>query len=210
MLYETLIDISYNPPTGITEFTTKFPELDLKLWCNSWLDVITISDNRNNREITKDEIENHLGKVSIISPKTDSSPLMFKLEECAPRPIDNILPNFDCMELPPAIYQKEKEKLHLLITSNSGNSFIEEVEKLDIVETVSLKKLSPFKSSDTKYPVYISISDVISQLTQKQMYSLASASKEGYYEIPRKIGTEELAEKFHIGRRTFEEHLKNI
>ncbi|MHA2332091.1 MAG: helix-turn-helix domain-containing protein, partial [Candidatus Hodarchaeales archaeon] len=154
------------------------------------------------------DLEDYFGKVSLISPSTDTSPLMFKLVACAPRPIDEIFPKFDCMELPPTIYKKDRERIHLLISSESGNSFVEEVENLDTVDKVVLKKLSPFKSSETKYPIYISISDVMSQLTQRQIHSLILAVKKGYYEIPRKTGTEELAKNFDISRRTFEEHLR--
>ncbi|MFX0206656.1 MAG: helix-turn-helix domain-containing protein, partial [Candidatus Hodarchaeota archaeon] len=43
--------------------------------------------------------------------------------------------------------------------------------------------------------------------SERQLEALILAVKQGYYEIPRKVPTEELASRLAIGRRTFIEHL---
>lgn len=49
---------------------------------------------------------------------------------------------------------------------------------------------------------------ILSALTEKQRLVLRFAYELGYYEIPRKIRTEELAMKFDIDKGTFNDHLR--
>ena len=49
---------------------------------------------------------------------------------------------------------------------------------------------------------------VLPDLTRRQRQALLLASELGYYELPRKTTTEEIAEKLGITRRTVEEHLR--
>ncbi|MCW3995981.1 MAG: helix-turn-helix domain-containing protein [Candidatus Bathyarchaeota archaeon] len=48
----------------------------------------------------------------------------------------------------------------------------------------------------------------LSQLTEKQQIVLLNAYKMGYYDIPRKVGTEEIAKKLGIVDSTLVEHLR--
>jgi len=45
-------------------------------------------------------------------------------------------------------------------------------------------------------------------LTDKQVNSLLAAIEYGYYQIPKKVTTEEIASKHNVPRTTFEEHLR--
>ena len=49
---------------------------------------------------------------------------------------------------------------------------------------------------------------LLATLTEKQRIVLRFAYELGYYEIPRKARTEELAKKFSIDKGTFNDHLR--
>jgi len=54
----------------------------------------------------------------------------------------------------------------------------------------------------------VSLSDLFSRLTEKQIKAFLGAYDSGYYRIPKKITAAELARKIHLSRTTFEEHLR--
>ncbi|MFX0206885.1 MAG: helix-turn-helix domain-containing protein [Candidatus Hodarchaeota archaeon] len=75
-------------------------------------------------------------------------------------------------------------------------------ELLQIIET-----LGPIKiSSVQNYP--FSDIDLLSSLTERQKEIISLAKTTGYYDIPRKISTEDLSEKLGISKSTLIEHIR--
>jgi predicted DNA binding protein len=81
----------------------------------------------------------------------------------------------------------------------------QELSELGPVQILE-KKVLPEKSLRDVF--VISMSSVFSDLTDKQVSSLVSALEYGYYQIPKKMTAEEIAQKHHVPRTTFEEHLR--
>jgi predicted DNA binding protein len=54
----------------------------------------------------------------------------------------------------------------------------------------------------------VSLSAAFSDLTAKQGDAIATALESGYYQVPKKTTTEELALKQKVPRTTYEEHLR--
>jgi predicted DNA binding protein len=70
------------------------------------------------------------------------------------------------------------------------------IEDLEEFGTVTLGKLEEFRAADD------------SPLTRRQREVVATALAAGYYDWPRKITNEELAEQMDISRATLHEHLR--
>jgi predicted DNA binding protein len=54
----------------------------------------------------------------------------------------------------------------------------------------------------------VSLSAAFSDLTTKQADAIATALELGYYQVPKKTTTEDLALKHKVPRTTYEEHLR--
>jgi predicted DNA binding protein len=54
----------------------------------------------------------------------------------------------------------------------------------------------------------ISTASILGDLTDKQTLALVAALSEGYYRIPKRVTTDEIAGHLGIPRTTFEEHLR--
>jgi predicted DNA binding protein len=81
----------------------------------------------------------------------------------------------------------------------------EELSELGPVEILR-KRVIPEKSLRDTFA--ISLTNVFSELTQKQLSSLMLALDFGYYEIPKKMTAEQIAGKRKLPRTTYEEHLR--
>ena len=71
---------------------------------------------------------------------------------------------------------------------------------------ISQKRVIPEKSIRDTF--VLSLNSVFSQLTEKQVGSLINALEAGYYQIPKKVTTEQIAVKHKVPRTTYEEHLR--
>ncbi len=76
--------------------------------------------------------------------------------------------------------------------------FYEKIKKIAEVKVIFIKKCEPA----------IFIQHTVPKLTQKQKYAIEQALEHGYYEYPRKISVEKLADKLGQKRTTFQEHLR--
>jgi hypothetical protein len=98
---------------------------------------------------------------------------------------------------PPLEIRDGKIKICYLGNNKQVGEFLEKVTALGIRFKVVLLTDANF-SPDSP----------LNKLTEKQKKVLMAAYKLGYYDIPRRINSEELAKKLNIGSSTFGEHLR--
>jgi hypothetical protein len=98
---------------------------------------------------------------------------------------------------PPLGIGDGKVKFSFLGSEPQIKEFMEKIDAIGIKYRVVLLADADFS------PV-----SVLNQLTQKQREVLIAAYKFGYYDIPRKIKSEELAKKLGLGDSTVVEHLR--
>jgi len=98
---------------------------------------------------------------------------------------------------PPMGIRDGKVKISFLGSDVQVKNFLEKIDVLGIRYHVAM-------ISDANFPPI----SPINQLTEKQREVLIAAYKLGYYNIPRKITSEELAKKLNLGDSTVVEHLR--
>jgi DNA binding protein with HTH domain len=96
----------------------------------------------------------------------------------------------------PNIITKDSYVLSAIGKQNSISFFIDYIKKIGTIIKISYVK-----------PIYFG-SNILSCLTEKQRKTILMAKKLGYYEYPRKINSEKLAEKLGISTPTVIEHLR--
>ena len=79
---------------------------------------------------------------------------------------------------------------------------LDRVAKVEVLQ----KKTIPEGVTDDAF--VISLSSLFGQLTEKQLKALVSAVEGGYYEIPKRVTTEDLAKMHKQPRTTYEEHIR--
>ncbi|MGD6850798.1 MAG: helix-turn-helix domain-containing protein [Candidatus Bathyarchaeia archaeon] len=98
---------------------------------------------------------------------------------------------------PPLAIEDDKIKFSFI---GSGPQIKEFMEKLD---AISIRYRVVLLTDANFSPI-----SPLSQLTEKQQIVLLNAYKMGYYDIPRKVNTEEIAKKLGIVDSTVVEHLR--
>ena len=96
----------------------------------------------------------------------------------------------------PIIFSEDKRTYSCIGDQESISKFIELMKNYGEVVNMTFKKASYQKH------------DILTVLTNKQREILIAAKKHGYYKYPRKINSEELAQKIGISKGTTVEHLR--
>jgi predicted DNA binding protein len=103
----------------------------------------------------------------------------------------------DLYPMGPLEIRDDKVKIGFVGNSSQISKFLEKMERARV-------KYKVLALSDAKF----SADSPLSKLTDKQKTILLSAYNLGYYDIPRRFDSEQLAKKLNLGRSTVAEHLR--
>lgn len=104
----------------------------------------------------------------------------------------------------PAIYRDGVEIYTVLALSRTRLDAL--LERLREIGDVQLERVADVSPDALK--VSVSLADLTSGLTQRQLDILRRAIDQGYYNSPRRVQLEALARSFGISRSTLDEHLR--
>jgi hypothetical protein len=96
----------------------------------------------------------------------------------------------------PSLVSEEKYVISCIGEEDELRKFLEFIKGIGTITNISFKKAS--------YQEH----DILSTLTQKQREIIITAKQNGYYDMPRKISSEELSKKVGISKATLLEHLR--
>jgi predicted DNA binding protein len=104
--------------------------------------------------------------------------------------------NLDLIWPPPSYISEDKTIISCIGEEDDLRKFMELSKSLGTIKNVSFKKAA--------YQEH----DILSALTDKQREIVIAAKQYGYYDMPRKISSEELSKKVGISKATLLEHLR--
>jgi predicted DNA binding protein len=178
----------------------------IDLWCNEHCDLLYV-----NKEPAVDIAQNVETTVGVQERLETHEETILVTDECLREHEDGLINPFldrhGCLLLYPLHYESGQKVCRILsITSSALKECFHDLVDADIPVTVESKR--EIGSSIKAERPLLAPHDIIPTLTDRQSGVLHCAFENGYYEIPRRITTDEIAAKIGVERRTAEEHLR--
>ncbi|MFX0150490.1 MAG: helix-turn-helix domain-containing protein [Candidatus Hodarchaeota archaeon] len=206
MVIELRIQIQHNSPH--LNFSKSFPDKDIYGYCNSKFDILMIPSEVNGQNLEKANNiypNTHDWKITTI----DSNPakLSYISMNClCDKTINSQIQQQGGISIYPIRYSKGWSHYQIVCLDNSILSAVVQVlQTYPKTKIISVKELE----SNGIFPSQmISIAEFTSDLTEHQLLILIRAFEQGYYEIPRRIRTQDLAGEFNVSRYAVEKTLR--
>jgi predicted DNA binding protein len=210
-LYETAFRLQHDCP--MNDLSKQHPDLVMSSWCNAETDVFEISkDEGTSFEDIEDDISMvwRKMKTKVIRKSNSSKDVQVVLRHCGcyniPAPVSPVFEGNHCLELQPCIYKGGWEYYRVVSFSEKDmKKVFATLEKYCKVEVISRRAMS---TGTVKETMLVSTSALFGGLTRKQAQALIFALENGYYQVPKRVTTEEMASKLKLPRTTYEEHLR--
>ncbi|SFR57701.1 helix-turn-helix domain-containing protein [Halogeometricum limi] len=200
-MYEATFEI-----TGDGGYTLATAETDaaVELWCNEHCDLLHVRGPSADAVVERVErlvgVRERLGRDDEVVLITDDC-----LRQRETRAVEAYLVRHDCLLLPPLRYERGAKVCRVLaLDSASLTGLYRELVADGLSVDVRTKRHVNVVTEDAP----LSPSRLLPDLSPRQYEVLRLAVEGGYYEMPRRTTTDELAAQLGIGRRTVAEHLR--
>lgn len=202
-LWEISFRTQYEYP--FIEMSGRYPSTQMSLWCIFNRELLQIP---NADPKVLDGIEKELKKGGWIIERWGDAygGRTFFLKDTCDRwnSIWNIVEPHQCLLAPPAVFQDGWCYTRILsFDEGKTRAMFKTLQGAGRAELISKREL-PLQV----LPSNIWVHTLFAELTGKQKEALLDAHRYGYYNSPRKVGTEDVAKAAGVSRSTFEEHLR--
>jgi predicted DNA binding protein len=212
-VYEIACKLQHECPYN--DLTKKMPEITFAHWCNHDRDVIEISVEDDNLSTFK-QLQKNLRSleralnVKILRKSFGLRSAQLVTESCRcegiRRSVSPVIEKHNCLRIEPIMYKHGWEWYRILaFRQKDVKELFDELEKFSNVQLVSRRTL---EETAVKESLVLSPRSLLGELTKKQSNALMTAIAQGYYEIPKKLSTDDIAKSLDLPRTTYEEHLR--
>lgn len=123
---------------------------------------------------------------------------------CPPSGVEDCIRNYGCSIVWPALFSEGREFFTIIAPSRDRlRHLMERLKEFGGAELRAVSDIAP-----TDLTLSVNLGGVAGSLTSRQLAVLTKAVEAGYYDAPRRVSSEQLADAFGIARTTFEEHLR--
>lgn len=122
------------------------------------------------------------------------------------RTISGLIERHGCLYLPPLVYKAGWE--HYRIIAFTPKQFEALYPALRARGDIEISGKRPLRDPLMSRTFTITANQLMSGLTAKQASALLAAIEDGYYEVPRRVRTEDIARRRRVPRTTFEDHMR--
>jgi len=206
MVIELRIKIQHNSPH--LNFSKSLSQKEIFGYCNSKFDILMIPGEITRKNLKKAEDyypDTQNWKITTISknPETIS---YISMKCLCDKTINSQIQQQGGISIYPIRFSDGWGHYQIVCLDNSDlSSVVKVLQTYPKTRIISIKELN----SEGIFPSQmISIPEMTSGLTEYQLLILIRAFEKGYYEIPRRIRTQDLAEEFKVSRYAFEKTLR--
>ncbi len=202
-LWEVSFRAQYDYP--FIRMSSHYPDLPISMWCIWNRELLQVPTQ--DPEVLK-SIEEEVGRAGrIIDRWVEAQKTRILMLKCTCGSLDspwNIWEAHDFTDAPPAVY-KDGWGYFRVITfdEDATRGLFRDLGKRGRVELIRKRQLAL-----SVLPTSVWVNSLFADLTGKQMDSLLKAHRHGYYNSPRQVTTESIANALGISRSTYEEHLR--
>lgn len=209
-IYEVGFKLQHDCP--FNDLSKQYPSALISHWCNNENDVMEVSYDDvsifESLQQSLQELHKKLG-VKVSRRVFTKSNVQLLTQSCGCNHYRSTSPTIEknhCLELQPTIYKGGWEWYRVIAFSEKDiRNLFRELDEFCKVEVISRTKNVDGAVRDT---FLISTTNLLGALTGKQMEALMVAVENGYYGVPKKTTTEEIAKRLGVPRTTYEEHLR--
>lgn len=139
----------------------------------------------------------------------EGSAALVRFEQCACCRSARVIPTIEAqgyLYLPPSTYSTDGETYQFLVPEERLDAHL--LERLPPSVRVVRTGTEPLTSLEFEGGFLVPVGVLLRDLTDRQRRAIVTAILRGYYRIPRRVKTEELARSFGISRPAFEALLR--
>jgi hypothetical protein len=148
--------------------------------------------------------------TKVVRKELSSSNVQLVVHSCncgrLPANVSFLFSKHNCVEMQPCVYRDGWEWYRFLAFSQRDiKALFDELSKAGKAEVVS--RVSR-EGSTVRESVVVSVANLFGGLTQRQLEAIVVALRNDYYRVPKRVTTDEIAERLGVPRTTYEEHLR--
>lgn len=208
-----VLEVSFRFRHGcdVNKLSQKYPEVTMTHWCNFTVEVLEIHtrDRALAEEMRKELARLSTKGVKVLSQNVEGAGSQMLMLECKHKrgnTIDDMIEAHGCLYMPPVLYRGGWENYRMIaFDEGTLRKLFKTLESKGEVELVTKRSL---KESSLTRSFVLSTDQLLGDLTPKQASALLAAVEHGYYRVPRKVRTEDIAKRKKVPRTTFEEHVR--
>jgi predicted DNA binding protein len=116
----------------------------------------------------------------------------------------NLMNAHQCWDAPPVVYQDGWGSFRMLsFAERNGLGLFRDLKQRGPTELVKKREIAL-----SVLPTSVWTDTLFRALTERQMTAMLEAHRAGYYQSPRRVGTDVIAQGLGVSRSTYEEHLR--
>lgn len=206
---ETVFRLQHDCPYN--RVSKRFPELEIFQWCDNKTEVLetTCHDPSRLKDLKRELEQLYRGVKAEVLKRTLTFPdlhMVARYNVTTFRSVDASAEKHHIMIVYPVAHRGGWEWYRGLAFSESDlRRFFRELDSFCTVEVES-RVARPFGAVRDTY--MISRSNLVGELTSKQYQALALALESGYFRVPKKTTTDQIAKRLGVPPTTLEEHLR--
>jgi predicted DNA binding protein len=196
------------------DFTRKHPDVPFAVWCNGSTDFMEVDcpDAASYERIQPDLLAMAKSRGSKMLNRTfEGGNLQVLVRTCTCNKgkrvsVSDHFEKHNMLEIQPTVYHDGWEHYRIIAFSDTDiKNLFRGLEGYANTEILSRKRI---EGSTMRDAFLVSLNTLFNELTQKQADALLNALESGYYQVPKKVTTEEIARRFKVPRTTYEEHIR--
>jgi predicted DNA binding protein len=193
----------------VSQLSKRHPEVALAHWCNFRVEVLEVQTDPEewSPEFQRDLLAMAREHGARVPEGAVPRTIMMRCN-CQRKgwTMEHIMERYGALPLYPILYQAGWEHYRMVVMDEQQLApLFRAFGKRGKAEVTSKRRLT---TGLLAHHFMVPANELFGDLTPKQAAALSAAVQHGYYRVPRKVRTEDIARRRKVPRTTFEEHVR--